>query len=303
MLPAGSPLVICLVSALCISVTCTSSAAWADADPSDPLGSQRDTERWVPALGVYSSIGFHKIEGLVDSTRRGPTDDEDLDTHVRMEGHIELMSPALFSRLAKPRLFLRGGAGRAWDSRHDTAKEGDPGPAVIPEVPGNIPPPLAAVTGQGSSTRTQFKPYFYTLSGGLAFSFPLGEQTLRLKPSVEYRYTAVEIEGVITDVLSIDDSGNCPCSVGRLSTKEQNDLHFLGGGLEIELDTVRTGPFLVSIFTSAQAYRTLSGRKLRTRASGFFDDGVTPIDVSSRVFLDEWSFSGGVGVRLRWLPE
>ena len=30
---------------------------------------------------------------------------------------------------------------------------------------------------------------------------------------------------------------------------------------------------------------------------------VTPIDVNSRVFLDEWSFSGGVGVRLRWLPE
>ena len=76
-----------------------------------------------------------------------------------------------------------------------------------------------------------------------------------------------------------------------------------GGGIEIEVDTVRTGPFLVSVFTSTQAYRTLSGRKLRTTATGDFDDGVTPIDVSSRVYLDEWSFSGGVGVRLRWNPE
>jgi hypothetical protein len=301
MLPAGSPLVVCLVWAICISVPCASSAA--ETDPGDPFESQPDTERWVPALGVYSAIGFHKVEGLVDSTRRGPTDDEDLDTHVRMEGHIELLSPALFSSLAEPRLFMRAGAGRAWDSRHDTAKEGDPGPAVIPTVPGNIPPPLAAVTGQGSSTRTQFKPYFYTLSTGLAFSFPLGEHTLRVKPSIEYRYTAVEIEGVITDVLSIADDGNCPCSIGRLSTKNQNDLHFLGGGIEIEVDTVRTGPFLVSVFTSTQAYRTLSGRKLRTTATGVFDDGVTPIDVSSRVYLDEWSFSGGVGVRLRWNPE
>ena len=299
MLRIGFPISAWLAWAISISALCTSRTAAAD----DPFESQRDTERWVPALGFYSSIGFHKTEGLVESTLRGPTDGEDLDTHIRLEGHLELMSPALFAHVAEPRLFVRGGAGRAWDARHDTAKEGDPGPAVIPVVPGNIPPPLAAVTGQGSSARGQFKPYFYTLSAGLAFSFPLGERTLRVKPSAEYRYTAFEIEGVITDVLSIDSSGNCPCAVGRLSTKEQKDLHMLGGGLEVELDTVRTGPFIVSLFTSFRAYRVFSGRKLRTMTAGVFDDGLSPIDVSARVFLDEWSLGGGVGVRLRWLPD
>jgi len=297
---AGSPIVIFLVWASCISAVCAG-PGWAD--PSDPDGSLPDTERWVPAFGVYNAIGLHKIEGLVDSTAQGPIDGEDLDTHIRMEGQLELMTPALFSSLGEPRLFVRGGAGRAWDSRRDVAKTGDPGRAVIPFVPGNIPPPLEAVTGQGSATRTQWKPYFYTLSAGLAWSFPLGERTLRLKPSAEYRYTAIEIEGVITEVLSSDGSGNCPCSIGQVSTKEQKDLHLLGGGLEIEVDTARAGPVLVSLFGSGQAYRTLSGRKLRTSRSGLFDDGMSPIDVSSRVLLDEWSFSLGVGVRLRWVPE
>jgi hypothetical protein len=269
----------------------------------DPFAPSDETQRWVPSIGFFIPVAFHKVEAKVDSSVRGPVDGEDLNAHMRMIGELELMTPRLFEGLGDPRVFIRAGAGRAWDTRHQTAKEGDPGKVVFPFIPGGLEPPIPGIKGQGSATRVTFAPYLYTAAFGLAFSVAIGEQTLRIKPSMEWRHSSTEIEGLITSVISDANDDVCPCSTGRLNTQDEKDYDALGVGLEFELDTVRTGPFMLSLFTSGQGYRMLNGRKLRTSASGLYDDGFTPIDVQSRVILDEWSFSWGLGVRMRWIPE
>lgn len=263
---------------------------------------QPEVDRWVPALGVYSSLNLQQIENLAESPQRVRKDGDEFKNYVSMEGHLELMSPALFDDFGHPRLFVRAGAGRSWDSRHLTA-ENKPGRPVVNLLPNGGQPPLPGVTGQGTGIRTQFSPYFYTASAGLVFTIPLEERALRLKPSVEFRYGSFEIEGIVSHAISIADDGNCPCETGRLVSNEEKDHTMLGAGLELELDTQRAGPVMISLFAGSQAYRVLSGRKLKTAASGFLDDGTTPLDLRARSFLDEWAFNVGVGLRLRWLPE
>jgi hypothetical protein len=276
--------------------------AWQSLAQTDVQSDANAGGGWVPALGVYSSINIHNADALAESPQRGLEKEDFLKTFVGLEGHLELMSPVLFSGLGEPRAFVRAGAGRTWDSRHLTA-EGKPGRPVVNLLPNGGQPPLPGVSGQGTGVRTQFSPYFYTASAGLAFTIPLGERDLRIKPSMEYRHGSTEIEGLVSNAISIADDGNCPCSLGFLSTNEQKDYDMLGPGLELEIDAQRAGSFMISLFASTQAYRVLNGRKLRAATSGFLDDGTTPLSMRSRVFLDEWRINAGVGLRLRWLPE
>jgi hypothetical protein len=276
--------------------------AWQSLAELDLESDASHADDWVPALGVYSSINIHNADGLAESPQRGLEKEDFLKVFAALEGHLELMSPVFYSGLGDPRVFVRAGAGRSWDSRHLTA-EGKPGRPMVNLLPNGGQPPLPGVTGQGTGVRTQFSPYFYTAAAGLAFSIPLEERSLRIKPSIEYRHGSTEIEGLVSNAISIADDGNCPCSLGFLSTNEQKDYDMLGAGLELEVDAQRAGSFMISLFASTQAYRVLSGRKIRASTSGFLDDGVTPLSMRSRVFLDEWRFSAGVGLRLRWLPE
>lgn len=261
-----------------------------------------DLERWVPALGFYTALNLSHQEDLADSPQRTRVVGDNLKAFVAVQGHLELMTPRLLDSYGQPRLFVRGGAGRSWDSEELSAENKPGNPAEVP-LPAGGPPPIEGVIGTGTGVRSIFSPYFYTASAGVAFTIPLEERTLRIKPSVEYRRGSMEIEGIVSHAISIRDNGSCRCSLGKLLSKEQQDHDMLGFGLEAELDAQRAGPMLVSFFASSQAYRVLSGRKLRTAESGFLDDGVTPLSLRTRVFLDEWSFSVGVGMRFRWSPE
>ena len=134
---------------------CTARRAWADAeDPfaEDAFESRGDTQRWVPSLVFFAAVAFHKFEAKLDGTLRGPVDGEDLNSHMRVLG-LEIMTPRLFEGFGDPRLFFRAGAGRSWDTRHNSAKEGNPGPTSIRVLPGGLQPPLL---GQGSATRVQW---------------------------------------------------------------------------------------------------------------------------------------------------
>ena len=258
----------------------------------------------MPALGVSSGAFIQKYDGTVDSTLRGFFNDHVLSVYPFVEGSLELMSPALLDGSVQPRLFVRGGAGRSWDALHLTPKEGDAGALRVPVFLSGNDPPLEAVQGQGSETRVQAKPYFYTASAGVALSMPVSEErALRLKSSIEYRYGATQIEAVISVAQSINDDELCPCRLGRIAWTEQQDQHALGVGLEVELDVVRIGPFLMAVNAGGQALRLLNGRKLRVSALGTFDDGITPLDVASEAKLAPWTFRLGFGLRFRWFPD
>lgn len=266
---------------------------------SEPLS---EVERWVPALDVSSGVFFQKADGSVASTARGAFDDDVLAVFPFVEGSVELMSPGLGQGQVRPRLFVRGGAGRSWDARHRKPKEGNASELVIPP---NFPvTPLEAVQGQGSETRHQAKPYFYTAAAGLALSMPFDEsRALRIRSSLEYRYSRTQIEAVLSQAEAVNDDEICPCRLGRLQATNEADQHALGVGLELELDAARLGPFLLAVHAGGQAHRILEGHELRVSAAGIFDDGMTPLDVRSDVKLERWNFRLGVGVRFRWVPE
>ena len=260
-------------------------------------------DRWVPALAVYSAINLQHQENLADSPQRAREVDDQLKVYAAMEGHLELMAPALFESYGAPRLFVRGGAGRAWDTVQLSAENKPGDPEEIPLAGTGAPPPIQGVVRTGTGIRSQFSPYFFTAAAGLAFQIPLEERILRIRPSVEYRRGSMEVEGIVSHAISIAGDDFCPCSLGRLLSKEQQDHDMLGMGLELEVDAQRAGPFMVSLYASSQVYRVLTGRKIRTAESGFMDDGTTPLSVRTRTFLDEWAVNAGVGMRFRWLPE
>lgn len=262
-----------------------------------------ESERWVPALGVTSGVFIQKTDSTVDSTEKGFFEDDTLSVFPFVAGDLELMSPALLSGPLQPRLFVRGGVGRSWDALRRSPKEGDAGRLQLPDFPTDVEP-LEAVRGQGSETRFETKPYFYTVAAGVSLSMPFDEErSLRIKSSVAYRYGATEIETLISDAQSIADDELCPCRLGRLTATDQKDQHALGAGLELELDAARMGPFLLAVHVGGTALRLVDGRNLRVSANGTYDDGVTPLDVSSEAKLDRWNFQLGVGLRFRWLPD
>jgi hypothetical protein len=278
---------------VCVLLCAVASPAAAEPPP--------ESERWVPALGVSSGALIQKSDGNLDSNATGFLRDDVLALYPFLEGNLELMSPALLSGSVQPRLFVRGGVGMSWDALHRNPKQGDPGPLLIPNI-GTVS--LEAVQGRGAETRSQAKPLFYTASAGVALSLPFDEErALRLKSSVEYRYGATEIEAVLSDAQSINDDEVCPCRLGRLQATDEKDQHALGMGVELELDAARLGPFLLAVHVGGQARRLMDGRKLRVSATGFYDDGVTPIDITSETQLERWNFQVGVGLRFRWLPE
>ena len=77
--------------------------------------------------------------------------------------------------------------------------------------------------------------------------------------------------------------------------------HGIGPGLEVELDTARAGPFMLTIFLSGQAYKILGDRVVSF--TGSFSDVYRDETADWRFEKAAWSYRAGVGLRFRWLPE
>ena len=141
---------------------------------------------------------------------------------------------------------------------------------------------------------------------GTALEFAVGERTLRLRPSVEYRFDELGYRLRLSDAESLVLDGNCPCGIAQLSTREQQSFHLLGPGLELEMDAARAGPLMLTLFASFRGYRVLSERKERLRLSGVYTPsipGAEPLTAEAKFDREPWTFQGGVGLRFRWLPE
>lgn len=271
----------------------------------------REAGRWVPALSASSGASVvPQRDATVDSTARGRFAGDARSVFPYVGLSAELMTPALAASAGRPRLFLHGDAALSFDSEQNIVQDGVPGaleiPVLDPDGPGPAPPrvdiPLGAIRGVGSATQAEVEPWVFSAGVGIAFSLEARGRTLRFKPSLEYRHEQTKLTTLVSAAESIADTGVCPCRTGELSARKQESYHGIGPGLEVELDAARTGPFMLTVFISGQAYRTLSDRTIRLHAEGSFDDG-KPLAVESTVTRDPWSFRGGVGLRFRWLPE
>lgn len=278
-------------------------AAWGQEKGTD------EVDRWIPSFGMSIGIIRQTASGSQQNNLRPPDDGiaengrEAPGTSISGDDSLvdplsvfaaELMSPGIGAIPGHPRLFLHGEVGGAFGSVVQLAREGSPGEFALPAFLAPDTPGLA-VGGQGTKTELEISTLMAGAGAGIAFTLPeLFGRRLRLKPSFEYLRHGVEAEGVMRHV-----SGNTPDEFVfiTLQREKERTLHSIGGGLELELDTLRLGPFVIALFANGQAYELLGERDIHL----FATDGTNT--ATWDVTLDREIYRGSAGLRFRFFPE
>lgn len=216
----------------------------------------------------------------------------------------------------------------SYSSTWKVATEGSSGPPELPFVPGLRLGLLAPedVIGTGTQTTAEAEPLEISAGVGIAFEIKLWDRTLRLRPSFEYRREQISYALALSNVVtylpptqdgfsicgplnSVDLLAN-DCGFASLNTGQKETVHSIGPGFEVALDAGRTGPFILTLYASAQAYRVLGSRSTTIDLSGSYDppppEGSPAngtINATTTIERDPWNYRGLVGLRFRWLPE
>lgn len=220
-------------------------------------------------------------------------------------GAFELMTPRPFRSPWAPRFFAHADLSAVFASERNLAGERSPGRLRPPDLNTRQQDaiPEISVLGQGSRAKSQVRRVAVSAGAGLAFTLRLFERTLRLKPSFEYLRQEVELTGELSRAVkqqtpaqgfgTLDDFRKL-----RLRASDVETQHGVGAGLEIEADTSRLGPFVLSVFAQARGYYFLGDLDYTLSDTNEFGETVT-----WRYDFDPWAWRGGAGLRFRWLPE
>jgi hypothetical protein len=248
--------------------------------------------------------------------------DTDTTTAALVTLSLELMTPRLARVLASPRLFAHADGSLAFAFRRKLAGAGKPDALGLP------PPPatgvgLAAVlteetiTGQGNRAFSELQTGVFTAGAGVAFTVKPYGRTLRIKPSFAYLRQEIEFSGLANRAIQIRGSnifrpdGLEDYRLLSFSAQETRIQHGIGGGLELEVDTQSVGPFLLSVFAGARAYRMLGDIDVTLCSDqnligpSFSPDACetgTGEKVTWRFEPESVAWSGGVGLRFRFVP-
>ena len=289
------------------------SAAWCQEEGNTEL------ERWIPSFGFEAGLVGGQANGFLVSNRR-PVDDQVAPpgpfpgTPFEGDGNLidpitlftgELMTPGLGSIggvdiPGHPRLFAHGDVGIDFSSKVILAKEGSPGELTFPPISGGGGP---SVGGQGTETTLQRNMLLARAGLGVAFTTDLFGRRFRVKPSFEYLRERVQAEGLMKHAL-----GETIDQVIELHNREEQTLNNVGGGLELEMDTVRFGPFVLSLFVNGQVYDLVDEREIDLASP----PGSTRADCTNvaspnpaacwDVKLNSMTYSGAAGIRFRFFP-
>jgi hypothetical protein len=301
----------------------------ADAETEDYL------HRWVPAFAVFFDMLGQKAEGEIatsdvlgpplgqggctitdlfgNTTQNGtlcpdspfalapPTGSDDTSVAPLVGASLELATPRLIDAFFSPRLFAHVDGAAAFGFERNLAGQGKPGPFFTdPLKPSDFEIFELSVNGQGSRAKLQVRPFVFSAGAGVAFTTTLFQRTLRFKPSVEYLYEEVDlIASVRRAVKQVDPAGDLgDFRLIALQASEKEALHGVGGGVEVEGDAGRLGPFVLSVYLGGRGYRFTGNLKHTLRDSNEFGEWAT-----WRFELDPWAWRAGVGARFRWSPE
>jgi hypothetical protein len=275
----------------------------------------------IPPFGA-----FVEQQTFVDFTNpvRPSVDDDDRLVTPSMSGTLELMTPGIQALPGRPRFFVHGDAGALFGVEHHVARER--APEKLPPLTTDDPPFLRqpenfieeAVAGIGSETTAEVQPLLVTAGGGVAFTLDLWGRRFRIKPSVEYMREEIDFTGSVIRAVLIDTgiSGFPPLITRqdaifipvqlRGSTSEV--FQGVGPGLELEMDTRRVGPFVISLFASASAYKILGDTEVafseqQTLVYPQLEGGSEDVSADWDFEKDPWSYRGNIGIRFRLLPE
>jgi hypothetical protein len=297
-----------------------------DAAPCQERASN-EIHRWVPSVAVTSDIVVQSNDGFLQNSLRPPTPGGTPNTPFKgsgsftepaVGGSIELMSPTFLAVPGRPRVFAHGDLAAVFGSNVELAKEGSPGAFEPPPLPPNTGPngiPASAVGGQGSKTSAELDTLLASAGIGLAFTFDVVERRFRLKPSFEYVREKVKVDGELKNVtgryIRCFNPPTAQCTVPvvqdfsftSLSDSGSDAFHGIGAGLELEMDTVRVGPFMLTLFLSGRATQLLGDLEIELAAGA--PNPATPCGSTAcwSAEPDRWLYRGGAGLRFRFAPE
>jgi hypothetical protein len=297
--------------ALCLCVSAVGASAVA-AEPAD----DRELHRWVPSFALLAGANAQNAEGFLETSDvLGPNlpsaaEPKILPDAPRSEStrmmtpfvgvSMELMTPAWTSLPGRPRAHARVDVNYAFGPKYNIPTIGDPGTfTTSPRVTSVIE---ERIHGQGGKATALVKPLLITAGAGFAVTLKAWDRVLRIKPSVEYVREEIKLSGVVRRAVAQVVSGPTvdPPYFRHitLTGRDTKVYHGLGPGLELELDTRRAGPFVLSLFLGAKAWAFLNDEKQVVLAENEWGESAL-----FELQKDRWAFGGNIGLRFRWVPE
>ena len=297
-----------------------------------------ESQHWAPSFALFFDILGQKAEGTVatgqvlgpplpdgcggttprpgelcDSRRLGDPhkigpDDAGHDTSIvpLVGASLELMTPSLVGdRLLRPRLFAHGDVAAAFSYERNLAGEGGVGDFALPKGLNQQQQDSVdeiAVSGQGTRTRMQVRRWVYSAGAGLAITAETSNRRLRLKPSFEYIREELDFIGIANRAVKLFNPTGVDDLHGfrllSLTATERKSYDGIGGGLELEVDAARLGPFVSSVYLMGRGYYLLGDRKISMSAVNEFGETAA---WTAKLQPSVWR--SGVGFRFRWSPE
>jgi len=295
------------------------------ADPPPPPNPDPPPPGPFPERMVY--VPNARTNALCTTARDNPgkiqPDDSGSDSAIAplVGGSLELMTPSPFDGFLYPRLFVHGDYAAAFAFERNLAGKGSPGEFQGPATYARGQPNVEelAIQGQGSRAKWQLNRDIWSAGGGLALTTTWFQRTIRIKPSFEWIHFEQDFIGVVHRAVKlktpsqpqiVQNPGQAEWRAQvvlndlsgfraiTLSHAETHDFDGIGPGLEIEVDTVRLGPFMTSVFALGRGYHILSDTKQSFSAVNEFGETAT-----WTFEPEQWMWRAGVGFRLRWVPE
>lgn len=269
-----------------------------------------------PPLTTGGCLRFGVPSGsLCDSPRANPEkilpDEEGNDTSITplVGASLELMTPSLIDGFLRPRLFVRGDAAAAFGFERKIAGAESPGAFALPdgitlrpgETAETFPLPELSIKGQGSRAKYQVRRLVVSGAAGFALSLDVFDRRLRIKPSFEYLRQEVDLIGAVHRAVGLAEPSGLSLANFRLLTLtrvEKQVQEGFGGGLELEVDTARLGPFQTSVYAMGRVVRFVGDLEETLTATNEYGE-----TASWHFDPEKTLWRTGVGFRLRWLPE
>ena len=223
---------------------------------------------------------------------------------------FEIMAPRLSRFTWVPRPFLDVNISAAVGAERTIVRNRNPEPnefEIPPGLENRSPIGANLIRGGGEAVQQQQQgpAVFIGIGGAYTFDLDSGSR-LRVKPSLVYSRTPVDVSGIVSRVVrtanvTIDLELDEAFRFIVLNDKVTEVYHGIGPAVEFELDTNnRLGPFELSLFLKGHANYT-------------FGDLDTDLSASSSEFPSEtatfryeherWSYRASTGIRFRLVGE
>ncbi|MEZ4331389.1 MAG: hypothetical protein R3F35_06530 [Myxococcota bacterium] len=297
------------------------SPATASAEPS----ALEDPTHWVfsTALeaGIYGHTGKGNTHGSLITGPRiaNPSVQEDLgptvvpDLRSREEvlsallgGTFEVMTPQLFEVASRPRLFMDVNISAALASEVGLARQFDPGKMGLPDnITAGTGVGEAAIVGRGTAITVQPQGPQIHAGLGVALAIELPDEVIRIKPSIVYSRTILDVKAVANRAVRLRAQSGAPSLENDFRLIQLADdftevYHGLGPALELEYEPgTRLGPLAMTLYIKGHASYLFGD--LKTRMIGINPD-YPDETVRWKYTQDRWAFRAATGIRLRWDP-